>query len=82
MNPRIQALLVRLSQDDALRQRFVQDGRAVMNEAGLAPTDRAEVVRHVDVNGYPHAASIVPTEESATVPGERVESPVSNGVRY
>ena len=82
MNQRIQALLVRLAEDDALRQRFVQDGRAVMNEAGLEPTDRAEVVRHVDVNGYPHSASIVPTEETASVPGERVQTPSSNGNRY
>ena len=82
MNQRIQALLIRLSEDETLRQRFVQDGRAVMNEAGLEPTDRAEVVRHVDVNGYPHAASIVPTEETAVVPGERGQTPSSNGTRY
>lgn len=70
MNQRIQALLVRLSQDEELRARFVTDGRAVMDEAGLEPIERAEVVRHVDVDGRPHAASIVPTEEAARVPGE------------
>jgi hypothetical protein len=68
MNPRIQALLVRLAEDDELRVRFVSNGREVMDEAGLEPVDRAELVRHVDVDGYPHSASIVPTEEMAAVP--------------
>lgn len=70
MNQRIQTLLVRLSQDDQLRARFVADGRAVMDEAGLEPLERAEVVRHVDVDGRPHASSIVPTEEMARVPNQ------------
>lgn len=70
MNENIRSLLVRLAEDDALRARFVDNGRAVMNEAGLAPVDRGELVRHVDVNGYPHSASIVPTEEHVDVPGE------------
>ncbi len=68
MNQRIQALLVRLAEDSELRAHFVANGRAVMDEAGLEPAERAEVVRHVDVDGYPHAASIVPTEEMAAVP--------------
>lgn len=70
MNQRIQALLLRLAQDEALRARFVDDGRGVMDEAGLEPAERAELVRHVDVHGQPHAHSIVPTEEDAQVPGE------------
>ncbi len=70
MNQRIQTLLVRLSQDDQLRARFVADGRAVMDEAGLEPLERAEVVRHVDVDGRPHTSSIVPTEEMARVPNQ------------
>jgi hypothetical protein len=82
MNPRIQALLVRLSQDAELRARFVQNGRAVMEEAGIEPAERGEVVRHVDVDGHPHAASIVPTEEMAAVPDETQRGPVGNGPRY
>ncbi len=68
MNPRIQSLLVRLAEDSELRERFIANGRSVMDEAGLEPAERAEVVRHVDVDGYPHSASIVPTEEMAAIP--------------
>jgi len=75
MNQQIQALLVRLSEDETLRARFVADGRAVMDEAGLEPIDRAELVRHVDVDGRPHAESIVPTEEMASVPIEPTTGP-------
>ena len=75
MNERIRALLVRLAEDPALRARFVENGRAVMDEAGLEPLDRAELVRHVD--GNPHAASIVPDEEEVDVPGES-SNPSSN----
>jgi hypothetical protein len=82
MNQRIQALLLRLSEDEALRARFVENGRAVMDEAGLEPAERAEVVRHVDVDGRPHAASIVPTEEMASVPNEERPGPVGIGPRY
>ena len=70
MNENIRALLVRLVEDDALRARFVDNGRAVMDEAGIAPAERGELIRHVDVNGNPHSASIVPTEEHIDVPGE------------
>ena len=70
MNQRIQSLLVRLSQDEQLRARFVANGRSVMDEAGLEPMERAELVRHVDVDGRPHASSIVPTEETARVPND------------
>jgi hypothetical protein len=86
MNARIQSLLVRLAEDETLRARFVADGRAVMDEAGLEPAERAEVIRHVDVDGRPHAASIVPTEEMARVPGETAQAdrpgPVGSGPRY
>lgn len=82
MNQRIQALLQRLAKDANLRARFVENGRAVMDEAGLEPIERAEVVRHVDVDGQPHAASIVPTEELATMPEETPRGPVGNGPRY
>lgn len=82
MNARIQALLVRLSQDAELRARFVANGRAVMDEAGLEPTERAEVIRHVDVDGHPHASSIVPTEEPAQVPEEPRSAPVGSAPRY
>jgi hypothetical protein len=82
MNQRIQSLLQRLATDEELRARFVENGRAVMDEAGLEPTERAEVVRHVDVDGRPHAASIVPTEEMASVPNEERLGPVGNGPRY
>ena len=82
MNQRIQALLLRLAEDAELRARFVENGRAVMDEAGLEPAERAEVVRHVDVDGQPHAASIVPTEELASVPNETPPAPVGNGPRY
>ena len=78
MNERIHTLLVRLAEDADLRARFVENGRAVMDEAGLEPMDRAEVVRHVDENGYPHAASIVPTEEQVDVPGESATTRSSN----
>ena len=47
MNQRIQALLVRLSQDAELRARFVENGRAVMDEAGLEPMERAEVLKRL-----------------------------------
>jgi hypothetical protein len=80
MNERIQALLHRLSEDATLRARFVENGRAVMDEAGLAPVERAEAVRHVDVNGYPHPGSIVPTEEEADVPEESGSTPVGSSV--
>jgi hypothetical protein len=80
MNERIQALLRRLAEDATLRARFVEDGRAVMDEAGLPPAERAEVVRHVDVNGHPHPESIVPTEEEADVPEESGNTPVGNSV--
>jgi hypothetical protein len=70
MNERIRTLLVRLAEDATLRARFVENGREVMDEAGLEPLDRAELVRHVDVDGHPHAASIVPSEEQVDVPGE------------
>jgi hypothetical protein len=53
-----------------------------MDEAGLEPAERAEVVRHVDVDGRPHAASIVPTEEMAAVPDETPRGPVGSGPRY
>jgi hypothetical protein len=82
MNERIQALLTRLSKDEALRARFVENGRAVMDEAGLEPGERAEAVRHVDVDGHPHASSIVPTEEEAYVPGEIPSAPVGKVARY
>jgi hypothetical protein len=82
MNQRIQALLLRLEQDEALRARFVENGRAVMDEAGLEPAERAEVVRHVDVDGRPHAASIVPTEELAAVREQPKRGPVGTGPRY
>ena len=82
MNQRIQALLQQLAKDANLRARFVENGRAVMDEAGLEPIERAEVVRHVDVDGQPHAASIVPTEELAVVPEETPRGPVGNGPRY
>lgn len=82
MNQRIQALLLRLEQDEALRARFVENGRAVMDEAGLEPAERAEVVRHVDVDGRPHAASIVPTEELAEVREQPKRGPVGTGPRY
>ena len=82
MNQRIQALLLRLAEDEALRARFVDDGRGVMNEAGLEPGERAELVRHVDVHGMPHPASIVPNEERAAVPEERRAGPVGSGPRY
>jgi hypothetical protein len=81
MNQRIQALLLRLAEEDELRARFIANGRAVMDEAGLEPIERAEVVRHVDVNGRPHASSIVPTEETAVVPGEVPSSASKNGAR-
>ena len=77
MKERIRALMVRLAEDPALRARFVENGRAVMDEAGLEPLDRAELVRHVDVDGNPHAASIVPDEEEVDVPGES-SNPSSN----
>jgi hypothetical protein len=82
MNQRIQALLLRLAEDEELRARFVENGRAVMDEAGLEPGERAEVVRHVDVNGRPHPESIVPTEEMAAVPDESRRGPVGTGPRY
>lgn len=82
MNQRIQALLLRLAEDDELRTRFVENGRLVMDEAGLEPAERAEVIRHVDVDGRPHAASIVPTEEMANMPDETPRGPVGNGPRY
>jgi hypothetical protein len=53
-----------------------------MDEAGLEPAERAEVIRHVDVNGHPHASSIVPTEEQAQVPEESRSAPVGNAPRY
>ncbi len=83
MNQRIQALLLRLAEDNQLRARFVENGRAVMDEAGLEPAERAEVIRHVDVDGRPHAASIVPTEEMAAMPpDEAPRGPVGNGPPY
>jgi hypothetical protein len=62
MNERVSALLVRLGADPALRARFVEDGRAVMNEAGLTPLERAELLRYVDAEGRIHAASISPDD--------------------
>ena len=76
MNQRIQALLLRLAEDEELRARFVKDGRGVMTEAGLEPAERAEFVRHVDENGNPNAASIVPGEEAADVPDTTRTGPV------
>lgn len=70
MNEKIRALLVRLAEDDALRARFVDHGREVMDEAGIDPADRGEVVRHLDVHGHPHSASIIPTDEQVNIPGE------------
>ena len=82
MNQRIQSLLLRLAEDEELRARFVKDGRAVMNEAGLEPAERAEFVRHVDVHGNPNAASIVPGEETANVRSTARPGPVGTGPRY
>jgi hypothetical protein len=62
MNERISALLVRLGADPELRARFVEDGRAVMTEAGLTPLERAELLRYVDAEGRIHAASISPDD--------------------
>lgn len=81
MNQRIQALLLRLAEDPALRARFVEDGRTVMNEAGLEPAERAELVRHVDTTGHPHPESIVPTEEEADVPEKSSSRQTGNAVR-
>jgi hypothetical protein len=78
MNQRIQSLLLRLAEDEELRARFVKNGRAVMDEAGLEPTERADV----DVDGRPHPESIVPTEEMAAVPDESRRGPVGSGPRY
>jgi hypothetical protein len=79
MNERIQALLLRLAEDAELRARFVENGRAVMEEAGIAPAERAEVVRHVGIDGHPHSVSIVPTEEKIDVPDESASTPMSSG---
>jgi hypothetical protein len=82
MNQRIQALLLRLAEDEELRARFVENGRAVMDDAGLEPAERAEVIRHVDVDGRPHAASIVPNEEMAQIAEKPSLSPADNNSRY
>ena len=70
MNERIRALLLRLAEDAALRARFVEDGRTVMEEAGLTPLERGELGRHVDAKGHPHPHSIVPSDEVVDVPEE------------
>jgi hypothetical protein len=86
MNERISALLVRLGADPALRARFVEDAGSVMAEAGLSPIERAELVRHVDAEGRPHAESIVPSEEPVEeaegrifAPEGRIHAPESAG---
>jgi hypothetical protein len=72
MNERISALLVRLGADPELRARFVEDGRAVMTEAGLTPLERAELLRYVDAEGRIHAASISPDDAPLTTGEGRI----------